>query len=91
MSYSADERLPEGVMEEEVEMLRKYLKDMGDHLIFSAHCGHTMATFKLYLYDEEDSLKLHFTFSNLGLFGGPVVLLVGTTQLCVKRRITFIL
>ena len=49
-------------------MLRKYLKDMGDPLIFSAHCGHTMATFKFYSYDEEDSLKLHFTFSNLGDF-----------------------
>ena len=70
MSYSADERLPEdyfqGVMEEKAEMLRKYLKDMGDPLIFSGHCGHTMATFKFYSYDEEDSLKLHFTFSNLG-------------------------
>ena len=70
MSYSADERLPEdyfkGVMEEKAEMLRKYLKDMGDPLIFSVHCGHTMATFKFYSCDEEASLKLHFTFSNLG-------------------------
>ena len=45
MSYSADERLPEdyfkGVMEVKAEMLRKYLKDIGDPLIFSAHCGHT--------------------------------------------------
>ena len=48
MSYSADERLPEDylkvVMEEKVEMLRRYLKDIGDPLIFSAHYGHTMAT-----------------------------------------------
>ena len=71
MSYFADERLPEdyfkGVMEEKAEMLRrKYLKDMRNPLIFSAHCGHTMATFKFYSYNEEDSLKLHFTFSNLG-------------------------
>ena len=70
MSYSADERLPEdyfqGLMEEKAEMLRKYLKDIGDPLIFSVNCGHTMATFKFYSYDEEDSLKLHFTFSNLG-------------------------
>ena len=47
-------------------MLRKYLKDLGDTLMFSAHCGHTMANFKFYSYDEENSLKLHFTFSNLG-------------------------
>ena len=70
MSYSADEKLPEdyfkGVMEEKAEMLRKYLKDIGNPLIFSAHYVHTMATFKFYSYDEEDSLKLHFTFSNLG-------------------------
>ena len=36
MSYSADERLSEdyfkGVMEEKAEMLRKYLKDLGDPL-----------------------------------------------------------
>ena len=47
-------------------MLRRYLKDIGDPLIFSANYGHIMATFKFYSYDEEDSLKLHFTFSNLG-------------------------
>ena len=39
MSYSADERLPEdyfkGVMVEKAEMLRKYLKDIGDPYIFS--------------------------------------------------------
>ena len=70
MSYSADERIPEdyfkGVMEEKAEMLRKYLKVIGDPLIFSSHCGHMMATFKFYSYEVEDSLKLHYTFSNLG-------------------------
>ena len=70
MSYSADGRLPEdyfkGVMEEKVEMLRKYLKDLGDFFIFSSHCGYTMVTFKFYSYDDEDSLKLHYTLSNLG-------------------------
>ena len=66
MSYSADERLPEDyfkeVMEEKAEMLRRYLEDLGDPLIFSSHCGYTMATFKFYSYDDEDSLKLHYTF-----------------------------
>ena len=70
MSYSADERLPEdyfkGVMEEKAEMLKKYLRDLGDPLVFLSHCVHAMATFKFYSYDEEDSLKLHNTFSNLG-------------------------
>ena len=101
MSYSADERLPEdyfkGVMEEKVEMLRKYLKYMDDALIFSAHCGHTMATLKFYSYNEEDSLKLHsqttciIYFLKFRGFGGLVVLLICTTQLCVKRRIIVIL
>ena len=70
MSYSANDRLPEdyftGVMEKKAEMLRKYLDDLGNPLIFLSHCGYTMVTFKFYSYDDEDSLKLHYTFSNLG-------------------------
>ena len=70
MSYSAEERLAEeyfkGIMEEKAEMIRKYLEDLGDPLILSSHCGYTMATFKFYSYGNEDSLKLHYMFSNLG-------------------------
>ena len=70
MSYSASDKLPEdffqNTIEEKVEMIRKYLKDMGDPLVFSTHIGLNMATFKFYSHQEEDSLKLHFTFSNLG-------------------------
>ena len=47
-------------------MIRKYLKDMGNPLVFSTHIGPNMVTFKFYSHQEEDSLKLHFTFSNLG-------------------------
>ena len=47
-------------------MKQKYLQDMGDPLIFSMHIGLNIATFKLYSYQEEDSLKLHYTFSNCG-------------------------
>ena len=47
------------------EMLRKYLRDLGDPLVFLSYCGHTMVTFKFYSFAEEDSLKLHYTFSNL--------------------------
>ena len=70
MSYSMDERLPEdyfkSILEEKVEMLRKYLRDIGKPLVFSTHIGHNMAAFKFYSHKEEDSLKLHFTFSILG-------------------------
>ena len=70
MPYSVDERLPKdyfkSVMEEKAEMLRKYLRDIGDFLVFSNHIGHIMVAFTFYSHEEEDSLKLHFTFSNLG-------------------------
>ena len=68
MSYSMNERLPEdyfqSVMDEKAEMLRKYLRDIGDPLVFSTHIRHSMAAFKFYLHKEEDYLKLHF--SNFG-------------------------
>ena len=70
MSYSADERLPENyfkeVMEEKVEMLRMYLEYLGNPLIFMSHCGYTIVNFKFYSYDNENSLRVHYTFSNLG-------------------------
>ena len=48
-------------------MLRRYLDNLGNPLIFSSYCGHTVATFKFYsCNDNDDSLKLHYTFSNLG-------------------------
>ena len=69
MSYSLNKRLPKdyfkNVMEEKVEMLRKYLRDIGDPLVFLTHIGHNMAALKFYSHEEKDSLKLHFTFSNL--------------------------
>ena len=71
MSYSVDERLLEDyfkeVMEEKAEMLRMYLDDLGSPFILSSSCGHRMATFKFYSCDNnDDSVKLHYTFSNLG-------------------------
>ena len=70
MFYSVSDKLLEdffqSTIEEKAEMIWKYLQDMGDPLIFSTHIGPNMATFKFYSYKVEDSLKLHFTFSNLG-------------------------
>ena len=70
MSYLTSDKLPkdffQNTIEEKAEMIRKYLKDMGDPLVFSTHIGPNMATFKFYSHQEGDSLKLHFTFSNLG-------------------------
>ena len=53
-------------MEEKAKMLRKYLRDRGDPLVFSTYIGHSMVAFKFSSHEEEDSLKLHFTFSSLG-------------------------
>ena len=68
MSHTASDKLPEDFFQETIEekedMIRKYLKDVGNPLVFSTHIGLNMATF--YSPQEEDSLKLHYTFSNLG-------------------------
>ena len=70
MSYTASDKLPEDffqeTIEEKAEMIMKYLKDIGNTLVFSTHIGPNMATFKLYSPQEEDLLKLHYTFLNLG-------------------------
>ena len=69
MSYSADEKLPvkffKETMEEKAEMIRKYLKEVDSTLVFTTYIGPNMATFKFYS-SKEDTLKLHYTFSNLG-------------------------
>ena len=48
-------------------MVRTYLDDLDNPLIFSPYCGNMMATFKFYSDTTEDaSPLLHYTFSNLG-------------------------
>ena len=70
MSYTASGKLPEDffqeTIEENAEMIRKYLKDAGNPLVFSMHIELNMATFKFYSPKEEDSLKFLYAFSNLG-------------------------
>ena len=71
MSFSVEEKLPgsyfQEVMSAQTEMVRTYLDDLDNPLIFSPYCGTTMATFRFYSYDTDDtSPLLHYTFSNLG-------------------------
>ena len=71
MSYTTADKLPEDffqdTIQEKAEIIRKYLKYVGNPLVFTTHIGPNMATFELYSpKDKEDSLKLHYTFSNLG-------------------------
>ena len=70
MSYTVSDKLPESffvdTLTEKVEMLKKHLKDVGSNLVICTNIGPNMATFKFFAPLEEDSLKLHFTISNLG-------------------------
>ena len=73
MSHKVDEKLPEqffvDLLTKKANMLKKHLKDTKSSLVICANIGPNMATFKLYNIKEEDSLKLHYTISNLGDLG----------------------
>ena len=94
MSYTMNDKLPkdffQSVIEEKAEMLRKYLRDIGDPLVFSTHIGPNMATFKFYLHQKKDSFKLHYTFSNLGRLTRTIIFLVGSIKLCLKGGVNII-
>ena len=70
MAWKVDERIPEDLfvklMIEKANVIKDHLKKSRDHLIIVADIGPTMAVFKFYDTNEEDSLKLHMTLSNLG-------------------------
>ena len=69
MSYEVDEKLPiiffKETMTEKAEMIRKYLKEADSTLIFTSYIGPNSAVFRFYS-SKEDTLKLQYTFSNLG-------------------------
>ena len=71
MSFSVEQKLPENyfqeVMDAQTEMVKMYLDDLENPLVFSHYCGNMMATFKFYSYNENDAYPLlHYTFSKLG-------------------------
>ena len=70
MSYTVNGKLPEtffmDILTEKAEMLKKHLKDTNSSLVICVNIGPNMATFKFFDPQEEDSLKLHYTFSNVG-------------------------
>ena len=54
-------------MNVQMMMVKMYLDNLDNPLIFSPSCGNMMATFKFYSNTTEDaSPLLHYTFSNLG-------------------------
>ena len=71
MSFPVDERLPgnyfQEVMNAQTVMVRTYVDDLDNPLIFSLYCGNMMGTFKFYSDTTEyTSPLLHYTFSSLG-------------------------
>ena len=70
MAQKVDERIPEDIfiklMVEKANIIKDHLKMNIKQLIIVANIGPTMAMFKLYDVNKEDSLKLHVTLSNLG-------------------------
>ena len=59
MSFSVKEKLPgnyfQEVMSAQTEMVRMYLDDLDNPLIFSECCGNTMVTFKFYSCNDDNA------------------------------------
>ena len=71
MAGKVDERIPENLfinmMIEKANVIKDHLNKSMRSLIIVANIGPTMAVFKFYdTNEEDDSLKLHMTLSNLG-------------------------
>ena len=70
MAWKVDERIPEDLfvnsMIKKANTIKDHLKKNMNQLIMVANIGPTMAVFKIYDINEEDSLKLKMTLSNLG-------------------------
>ena len=69
MSYKVDDKLPvkffKETITEKADMIEKYLKEAGSTLIFMRYIGPNSVTFQFYS-SKDDTLKLQYTFSNLG-------------------------
>ena len=70
MAWKVDERIPEEkfvqLLAKKANIIKDHLRNSLSQLMIVANIGPTMATFKFYDLNEEDSLKLHITLSNLG-------------------------
>ena len=71
MSFPVDEKLPGTYfldkMNAQIMMMKTYLDDLDNPLIFSPYYGNMMASFRFYPDTTDDaSPLLHYTFSNLG-------------------------
>ena len=66
MSFSVEEKLPGNYFQEEMdaqtEMVRMYLEDLDNPLIFSHYFGNTMATFKFYSCNDDNASPITLYF-----------------------------
>ena len=71
MSFPVDEKLPRtyflDIINAQIMMVKTYLDDLNNPLIFTHYCGTMMASFRFYTdTTSHASPLLHYTFSNLG-------------------------
>ena len=70
MAWKVDEKIPKDLfitlMIEKANIIKNHLKTKIVQLIIVANIGPTMAVFRFYNTNEEDSLKLCMTLCNLG-------------------------
>ena len=70
MAWKVDEKIPEEMfiqlLDEKANIIKDHLQNKYSNLAIVANIGPSMATFKLYDLNEDDSLKLHVTLLNLG-------------------------
>ena len=71
MSFSVNEKLPDGyfqeVMNTQRELIDMCLDNLDNALTFSSYCKNTMANFRFYFCNDDDaSPLLQYTFWNLG-------------------------
>ena len=65
MSFSVEEKLSgnyfQEVMDAQMVMVKTYLDDLDNPLIFSPYCGTMMETFRFYSYDTDDASPHYIT------------------------------
>ena len=65
MSFSVKQKLPENyfqeIMDAQTEMVKMYLDDLENPLVFSHYCGNSMATLKFYSYSDNDASPCYTT------------------------------
>ena len=73
------------LLTDKAHILKKHLKTTQSDLVICTNINLNTASFKLYNFKEENSLKLYITISNLGDIEEKTVPIIGTTKLSITR------